>query len=101
MSPHPDRIFRCDPTSPCGRGDGGSSGRTQHTIDGPAYLGHCEPQSFMRGGGRTGISHPTSTLMKTICFDLDGTLTDPKIGITRSIQHALTNLGREAPHADE
>ncbi len=39
--------------------------------------------------------------MKTIFFDLDGTLTDPKIGITRSIQHALTSLGREAPHADD
>jgi phosphoglycolate phosphatase len=38
--------------------------------------------------------------MKTIFFDLDGTLTDPKIGITRSIQYALERLGREVPHAD-
>ena len=35
--------------------------------------------------------------MKTICFDLDGTLTDPKVGITRSIQYALTELGGVAP----
>ncbi|GJD19796.1 similar to indigoidine systhesis protein IdgB [Rivularia sp. IAM M-261] len=28
-----------------------------------------------------------------ILFDLDGTLTDPKIGITRSIQYALTEMG--------
>lgn len=28
-----------------------------------------------------------------ILFDLDGTLTDPKVGITRSIQHALSKLG--------
>ncbi len=28
----------------------------------------------------------------TILFDLDGTLTDPKIGITRSIQHALARF---------
>lgn len=33
--------------------------------------------------------------MKTICFDLDGTLTDPKTGITRCIQHALKELGAE------
>ncbi|HLG80562.1 MAG TPA: HAD family hydrolase [Bradyrhizobium sp.] len=38
--------------------------------------------------------------MKTIFFDLDGTLTDPKIGITRSIQYALESLGREVPHED-
>jgi phosphoglycolate phosphatase len=36
-----------------------------------------------------------------LLFDLDGTLTDPKTGITRCIQHALTTLGWDAPHADE
>lgn len=36
-----------------------------------------------------------------LLFDLDGTLTDPKTGITRCIQYALTMLGRDAPHADE
>ena len=39
--------------------------------------------------------------MRTIYFDLDGTLTDPKIGITRCIRHALGELGLEAPPADE
>lgn len=39
--------------------------------------------------------------MHTIFFDLDGTLTDPKPGITRSIQHALEKLGRSAPAQDE
>jgi phosphoglycolate phosphatase len=34
-------------------------------------------------------------------FDLDGTLTDPKIGITRSVQYALESLGRHVPDADE
>jgi len=33
-------------------------------------------------------------------FDLDGTLTDPKVGITRSIQYALEHLGRPVPAAD-
>ncbi|TVY11797.1 HAD family hydrolase [Paenibacillus cremeus] len=29
----------------------------------------------------------------TILFDLDGTLTDPKVGITKSVQHALGRMG--------
>jgi len=39
--------------------------------------------------------------MGDIFFDLDGTLTDPKPGITRSIQFALENLDREVPTEDE
>ena len=39
--------------------------------------------------------------MDTIFFDLDGTLTDPKPGITRSLQYALEKLGRPVPHEDE
>jgi phosphoglycolate phosphatase len=39
--------------------------------------------------------------MNVICFDLDGTLSDPKLGITRSIQHALRGLGRPVPTADD
>lgn len=35
-----------------------------------------------------------------LLFDLDGTLTDPKPGITRCIRHALHELGLEAPEAD-
>jgi phosphoglycolate phosphatase len=38
--------------------------------------------------------------MDNIYFDLDGTLTDPKPGITRSIQYALRKLGRGAPSED-
>jgi phosphoglycolate phosphatase len=34
-----------------------------------------------------------------ILFDLDGTLTDSAVGITRCLQHALTRLGREVPAA--
>lgn len=36
-----------------------------------------------------------------ILFDLDGTLTDPKVGITRCIQYALRELGAIPPDADE
>lgn len=34
-------------------------------------------------------------------FDLDGTLTDPKTGITRSLQYALDKLGRRVSETDE
>jgi phosphoglycolate phosphatase len=36
-----------------------------------------------------------------VIFDLDGTLTDPGVGITRCIQHALAVLGRPAPGTNE
>lgn len=35
--------------------------------------------------------------MKAILFDLDGTLTDPREGITRSIAYAMERMGREPP----
>ena len=35
--------------------------------------------------------------MRIVFLDLDGTLTDPKPGITRSIRHALHALGHAAP----
>jgi phosphoglycolate phosphatase len=37
----------------------------------------------------------------TILFDLDGTLTDSRAGITASIRHALERLGRACPDDDE
>ncbi len=35
-----------------------------------------------------------------VLFDLDGTLTDPKVGITRSIQYALAQMGIHEPDPD-
>jgi phosphoglycolate phosphatase len=37
---------------------------------------------------------------RAVLFDLDGTLTDPKPGITRCIQHAMKELGHAPPEAD-
>jgi phosphoglycolate phosphatase len=37
----------------------------------------------------------------SVLFDLDGTLTDPFIGITSSIQHALRQMGHEPPASEE
>lgn len=37
---------------------------------------------------------------RAILFDLDGTLTDPFDGITRSVQYALERLGHEVPPQD-
>jgi phosphoglycolate phosphatase-like HAD superfamily hydrolase len=34
-----------------------------------------------------------------LLFDLDGTLTDPRKGIVRCIQHALVTLGYQPPDA--
>lgn len=39
--------------------------------------------------------------MTTVFLDLDGTLTDPKPGITRSAVYALEKLGVPSPPADE
>jgi phosphoglycolate phosphatase len=39
--------------------------------------------------------------MDTIFFDIDGTLTDPKPGITRSIQYALDKLGQQTIPTEE
>jgi len=36
-----------------------------------------------------------------ILLDLDGTLTDPKVGILTSLQHALRELGEPVPEVDE
>ena len=38
---------------------------------------------------------------KTILFDLDGTLTNPKTGITRSVQYALRHFGIDEPDPDK
>ena len=37
----------------------------------------------------------------SILFDLDGTLTDPRVAITTSMVHALRELGMTSPSADE
>jgi phosphoglycolate phosphatase len=34
-------------------------------------------------------------------FDLDGTLTNPKEGITKSVRYALTSFGIEVDNLDE
>jgi phosphoglycolate phosphatase len=39
--------------------------------------------------------------VKAILFDLDGTLTDPREGITRCLAHALERLGLEPPPPDD
>jgi phosphoglycolate phosphatase len=36
-----------------------------------------------------------------LLFDLDGTLTDPGLGIARCLQHALSTLGRPVPSVPE
>ncbi|WP_068313998.1 HAD hydrolase-like protein [Polycladidibacter hongkongensis] len=38
--------------------------------------------------------------MDAVLFDLDGTLTNPYIGITSGFQHALAKMGRDVPERD-
>lgn len=38
---------------------------------------------------------------KVILFDLDGTLSDPKVGITKSVQYALQKMGFDEPDMDK
>ncbi|GGH77405.1 phosphoglycolate phosphatase [Pullulanibacillus pueri] len=38
---------------------------------------------------------------KVILFDLDGTLSDPKVGITQSVQYALREMGIIEPNLDK
>ncbi|MBO8158199.1 HAD family hydrolase [Thermosyntropha sp.] len=38
---------------------------------------------------------------KNILFDLDGTLTDPKVGITKSVQYALNKMGIKEDDLDK
>ncbi len=40
-------------------------------------------------------------MFEYVLFDLDGTLTDPKIGITSSVQYALRAFGIEEPDLDQ
>lgn len=40
-------------------------------------------------------------LKRNILFDLDGTLTDPMIGITKSVRYALSHFGIDVPTLEE
>lgn len=42
-----------------------------------------------------------TTCVSNILFDLDGTISDPKEGITKSIAYALAELGRTPPPLEE
>jgi len=48
-----------------------------------------------------GLFTPTTPAIDTVFFDLDGTLSDPKIGITASIQYALAKFDIPVPSQDE
>ncbi|MEM7253813.1 MAG: HAD hydrolase-like protein [Pseudomonadota bacterium] len=52
-------------------------------------------------GVRLSGKQPARMMRRAVLFDLDGTLTDPKVGITRSIQHALVSLDQPAPDAND
>lgn len=51
--------------------------------------------------GLSFIEEESENMFKYILFDLDGTLTDPKIGITTCVQYALKAFGIEEPDLDK
>lgn len=53
-------------------------------------------RAAIRGGKVSGMNSK-----KYIFFDLDGTLTDPMIGITRSVRYALKSYGIEEPDLEK
>lgn len=46
-------------------------------------------------GAKAPENRKVTQMFQKILFDLDGTLTDPKVGITKSVQHALKHYGIE------
>lgn len=44
-----------------------------------------------------GPGSPSSTPIRNLLFDLDGTLSDPVVGIVTSVRYALDKLGHPAP----
>jgi phosphoglycolate phosphatase len=47
------------------------------------------------------VREPSALPNRAVLFDLDGTLTDPKLGIVNSIQYALVELDLTPPPIDE
>jgi len=52
-------------------------------------------------GGQVAPAQAGDQSPQAILFDLDGTLTDPREGITRSIAYALERMGLEPPALDQ
>ncbi len=58
------------------------------------------PRNVTRPGETHRMSANGGQRYNVILFDLDGTLTDSKPGITRSVQHALAGMGIDVPDAE-
>ena len=63
-------------------------------------IGDRKPQE-PAGGGRAGREEEIWIKKEYLLFDLDGTLTDPKLGITSCVQYALHSFGIEEPDLDK
>src|SRR5690606_35230394 len=65
----------------------------------PASVASAVKLPARRGILRPRCVQPRAPAMhhSVILFDLDGTLTDPREGITRSVQYALAKLGIDEP----
>jgi phosphoglycolate phosphatase len=88
----------------CHRSGHGGRGRERRgaarTARGPVAGAHPLAARGRCAGRRARAGLAGYRLMRTLLFDLDGTLTDPREGITRSIAHALERMGIEPPPLD-
>ena len=55
---------------------------------------------YFEFGEPVDVTPLVSNLFDTVLFDLDGTLTDPKQGITSCVQYALADIGIDEPNLD-
>jgi phosphoglycolate phosphatase len=57
-------------------------------------VSNTDGSAFLKTKHKCGNNTRMNTRINTVVFDLDGTISDPAQGITRSINHALVELGR-------
>lgn len=93
------------------RAVGGAVGQTPFPVVVPCHRVISASGALGGYGGRTEEKEYLLGMEKQVCrkdakkvyvlFDLDGTLTDPKEGITRSVQYALEDFGIHEPDLDQ
>ena len=67
----------------------------------PALAAAADEGKYFEFSEPIDVSPIVKNLFDVVLFDLDGTLTDPKQGITSCVQYALASIGIDEPDLDE
>lgn len=67
----------------------------------PALAAAADEGKYFEFSEPIEVSPIVKNLFDVVLFDLDGTLTDPKQGITSCVQYALASIGIDEPDLDE